>query len=160
MSLSTVTRKVNELRRRFRLERESGFLDLSWHEGEAQADFGQTDVWWRGARRRMRFFVLSFPYSNTAVACLTPDENAECTCAALRWLFERLGGVPRRIVFDNAAGVERKRRDGEVRYTELFTAFRAHYGFDSILCNPYSGLRRATWRPSVFCQVGVLVLVM
>lgn len=45
MSLSTVTRKMNELRRRFRLERESGFLDLSWHEGEAQADFGQTDVW-------------------------------------------------------------------------------------------------------------------
>lgn len=139
VSLSTVTRKVNELRKRFRLERESGFLDLSWHEGEAQADFGQTDVWWRGARRRMRFFVLSFPYSNTAVACLTPGENAECTCAALRWLFERLGGVPGRIVFDNAAGVGRKRRDGEVRYTDLFTAFRAHYGFDATLCNPYAG---------------------
>lgn len=92
VSLSTVNRKVGELKRQFRLERESGFLDLSWHEAEAQADFGQTDVWWRGVRTRMRFFVLSFPYSNTAVACLTPGENAECTCAALRGLFERLGG--------------------------------------------------------------------
>lgn len=98
VSLSTVNRKVGELKRQFRLERESGFLDLSWHEAEAQADFGQTDVWWRGVRTRMRFFVLSFPYSNTAVACLTPGEDAECTCAALRGLFERLGGgVPRRI---------------------------------------------------------------
>ena len=139
VSLSTVTRKVNELKGRFRLERERGFLDLSWHEGEAQADFGQTDVWWRGARRRMHYFVLSFPYSNTAVACLTPGENAECACAALRWLFERLGGVPRRIVFDNAAGVGRKRKDGSVRYTGLFAGFRAHYGFASTLCNPYSG---------------------
>lgn len=139
VSLSTVNRKVGELKRQFRLERESGFLDLSWHEAEAQADFGQTDVWWRGVRTRMRFFVLSFPYSNTAVACLTPGENAECTCAALRGLFERLGGVPRRIVFDNAAGVGHKRKDGGVRYTELFAAFRAHYGFDSTLCNPYSG---------------------
>lgn len=67
----------------------------------------------------MRFFVLSFPYSNTAVACLTLGENAECTCAALRWLFERLEGFPKRIVFDNAAGVGRKRRDGEVRCADL-----------------------------------------
>lgn len=140
VSLSTVNRKVGELKRQFRLERESGFLDLSWHEAEAQADFGQTDVWWRGVRTRMRFFVLSFPYSNTAVACLTPGENAECTCAALRGLFERLGGACRAAsVFDNAAGVGHKRKDGGVRYTELFAAFRAHYGFDSTLCNPYSG---------------------
>lgn len=73
----------------------------------------------------MRFFVLSFPYSNTAVACLTPGENAECTCAALRGLFELLGDVPRRIVFDNAVGMGRKRRDGGVCYTEPFGAFRA-----------------------------------
>lgn len=147
VSLSTVTRKVDELKGRFRLERERGFLDLSWHEGEAQADFGQTDVWWRGARRRMHYFVLSFPYSNTAVACLTPGENAECACAALRWLFERLGGVPRRIVFDNAAGVGRKRKDGSVRYTGLFAGFRAHYGFDSTLCNRIRVMRRATCSP-------------
>ena len=29
-----------------------------------------------------------------------PGENAECTCLALRNLFEWLGGVPERIVFD------------------------------------------------------------
>lgn len=101
VSLSTVTRKVRELKREFGLERQRGFLDLSWHPGEAQADFGQSDVYWKGVRRRMHYFVLSFPHSNTAVACLTPGENAECTCQALKDLFTRLGGVPTRIVFDN-----------------------------------------------------------
>lgn len=38
MSLSTVTRKVAQLRREFAAEREPGCLDLVWHPGEAQAD--------------------------------------------------------------------------------------------------------------------------
>ncbi|PAU68645.1 transposase, partial [Bifidobacterium criceti] len=63
VSLSTVTRKVRELKREFGLERQRGFLDLSWHPGEAQADFGQSDVYWKGVRRRMHYFVLSFPHS-------------------------------------------------------------------------------------------------
>lgn len=62
------------------------------------------DVYWHGIRRRMRIFVLSFPYSNTAVASLMPGENAECTCQALRDLFERIGGVPRRIVSGQCRG--------------------------------------------------------
>lgn len=48
-----------------------------------------------------------------------PGENAECTCQALLNLFEWLGGVPRRIVYDNAAGVGRKWFD-RIRLTRLF----------------------------------------
>ena len=69
-----------------------------------------------------------------------PGENAECTCLALRNLFEWLGGVPERIVFDNAAGVGHKGYgEREPRLTHLFQAFQAHYGFDCSFCNPYSG---------------------
>lgn len=38
--MSTVTRTVARLRREAAAEREAGFLDLSWHPGECQADFG------------------------------------------------------------------------------------------------------------------------
>lgn len=48
VSLSTVTRTVARLRREAAAEREAGFLDLSWHPGECQADFGQVDVRYRG----------------------------------------------------------------------------------------------------------------
>ena len=73
--------------------------------------------------------MLDFPYSNISPCQLMPGENAECTCQALLNLFEWLGGVPRRIVYDNAAGVGRRRFD-EIRLTRLFQAFQAHYGFE------------------------------
>ena len=115
-------------------------MDLVWHPGEAQADFGEVDVLLRGVVQRMHHFVLDFPYSNVGLVQLMPGENAECTCLALRNLFEWLGGVPERIVFDNAAGVGHKGYgEREPRLTHLFQAFQAHYGFDCSFCNPYSG---------------------
>ena len=65
-------------------------------------------------------------------------QNAECVCQGLRNIFEYCGGVPARIVFDNATGVGRK-ACSTVRTTEMFAAFSAHYGFDYSFCNPDSG---------------------
>ena len=138
VSLSTVTRAVARLRRESSVDPGGAFMDLVWHPGEAQADFGEVDVLYRGAVQRMRHFVLDFPYSNIGLAQLMPGENAECTCQALLGLFDWLGGVPERIVFDNAAGVGR-RTGGGIRWTRLFQAFQAHYGFESSLCSPYAG---------------------
>lgn len=86
----------------------------------------------------MRHFVLDFPYSNVGPSQLMPGENAECACQALRDIFEWLGGVPPRIVFDNAAGVGRRTFE-RVRLTRLFQSFQAHYGFEYVFCNPYAG---------------------
>ena len=98
VSLSTVTRAVARLRREFAAERDEAFMDLVWHPGEAQADFGEVDVLLRGVVQRMHHFVLDFPYSNVGLVQLMPGENAECTCLALRNLFEWLGGVPERAI--------------------------------------------------------------
>ena len=142
VSLSAVTRAVARLRRESAVAPGGAFMDLVWHPGEAQADFGEVDVLYRGAVQRMRHFVLDFPYSNIGLAQLMPGENAECTCQALQNLFGWLGGVPERIVFDNAAVVGRRTSGGGVRWTRLFQAFQAfqaHYGFDCSLCSPYAG---------------------
>ena len=79
VSLSTVTRAVARLRREFAAERDEAFMDLVWHPGEAQADFGEVDVLLRGVVQRMHHFVLDFPYSNVGLVQLMPGENAECT---------------------------------------------------------------------------------
>ena len=56
----------------------------------------------------------------------------------LKAVFEFCGGVPTRLVFDNATGVGR--RVGQVVSTaDTFTRFAAHYGFDFSFCNPNSG---------------------
>ena len=133
VSLSTVTRAVARLGRESAVEPGDAFVDLVWHPDEARADFGEVDVLYGGAVQRMRRFVPDFPYSNIGLAQLMPGENAECACQALLDLFEWLGGVPERIVFDNAAGVGRRTGGGGVRWTRLFQAFQAfqaHYGLD------------------------------
>lgn len=132
---------VNRFLAKMRGERrriDGQFLDLTWEPGQAQADFGESDVYLSGVRTRMKFFVLTFPYSNVGFAQMMPGENAECVCQALKQIFEHIGGVPARIVFDNATGIGRG-VCGQVRTTELFGRFAAHYDFAYSFCNPNSG---------------------
>jgi len=137
VSETTVSRYVKKAKDGMRGER-GQFLDLRWEPGEAQADFGEADFYLRGSRVRLSYFVLSFPFSNVGLAQVFPGENSECVCEALKRIFEHIGGVPVRIVFDNATGVGR-RVCREVRTTELFGAFAAHYGFSFTFCNPNAG---------------------
>lgn len=137
MSVSTVERYVRAARSRASADAER-YLDLAWAPGEAQADFGETDFYVRGVRTRLSYFVLTFPFSNVGLAQVFPGENAECVCQALANIFGYIGGVPPKIVFDNAAGVGRRVGDA-ARTTELFEACSAHYGFRCRFCNPYSG---------------------
>jgi transposase len=137
VSITTVERYVKTARKRFSKDRNQ-YLDLAWAPGEAQADFGETDFYLQGVRTRLSYFVLTFPFSNVGFAQLFPGENAECVCQALRNIFEYVGGVPTKIVFDNAAGVGRRVYD-TIKTTELFEAASAHYGFSYRFCNPYSG---------------------
>lgn len=53
-------------------------------------------------------------------------------------MFEFLGGVPLRAVFDNATEVGR-RVGAEIRTSALFRRFAAHYGLDHGLASPRSG---------------------
>ena len=138
VSEARVRSYVREIRRQRQAALEQQFLDLDWAPGVAQADFGEADFYIAGVRCRMSFFVLSFPYSNIGLAQVFPGENAECVCQALKNIFEYIGGVPARVVFDNASGVGRRICDA-VRTTELFSAFAAHYGFDFAFCNPEAG---------------------
>ena len=136
VSDSTVRHYVCRLKKELGIGKER-FLDLVWAPGEAQADFGEADFYVMGVRRRLSYFVLAFPFSNVGLAQVFPGENAECVCQALKDIFEYIGGVPARIVFDNAAGVGRRIGDN-VRTTELFS-FAAHYGFAFSFCNPNAG---------------------
>lgn len=134
-SYSTVQRYVKE-RRRASGERAS--LELTWHPGESQADFGEADFQVRGSIERRKYLTLSFPFSNNGFSQVFGGETAECVCQGLKDVFAYIGGVPPVIVFDNASGVGR--RVGEkITESDLFHRFRCHYGFAVRFCNPASG---------------------
>lgn len=133
----TVARYVESVKKHSR-KAIKGTLELVWHPGEAQADFGECDVIENGMRKACRYLVVSFPYSNAAFVQCFWGETAECLCQGLMDVFQHIGGVPRRLVIDNATGAGR--RIGEtVRLTQLFQRFQAHFGFGLTFCNPASG---------------------
>ena len=134
---TTVQLYVKE-RRAARASATDQYLKLVWMPGEAQVDFGEADFIIYGAKRRVRYLVVDFPFSNAGLAQVFYGENAECVCQGLLNVFTYIGGAPRRLVFDNATGVGR--RVGErARTTELFRRFACHFGFDYSFCNPRSG---------------------
>jgi transposase len=115
-----------------------GFLELVWEAGVAQGDFGEADIIEAGVRRTIKYLTLSFPASNAGYLQGFGGETAECVCQGLQDIFHHIGGVPGRIVFDNASGVGRRVRD-RVSFSELFMRFKCHYGFSVSFCNPASG---------------------
>ncbi len=118
---------------------QEGTLELDWQPGEAQVDFGEADFLDAGGEKRMyKFLCVSFPYSNAGYVQLFGGETAECVAHGLQDLFHRIGGVPTRLIFDNASGVDRRVSDN-VRMAEVFLRFKAHYGFQITFCNPYAG---------------------
>lgn len=135
VSYRTVRRYVQERRR---TAPTTGTLELEWHPGEAQGDFGQADIIEKGQTVRIPLLCLTFPYSHAGYLQLFRGENAECVVQGLVDLFQHLGGAPQRIVFDNASGVGRRVGD-QVRMTARFARCQAHYGFETTFCHPYSG---------------------
>lgn len=154
-SYTTVQRYVKRRRERLAAELDAreaqGFLLLDWAPGECQVDFGQADFRVRGVVQRGHFLVVEFPHSNVGLAQVFWGETAECVCQGLRNVFEFVGGVPLRAVFDNATEVGR-RVGAQVSTSGLFRRFAAHYGLDYSFTNPYSGNEKG----SVENKVGAL----
>ena len=115
-----------------------GFLELVWPPGESQVDFGEADFDTPTGRISRKYLCVSFPHSNGGLTQVFGGETAECVCQGLQDIFESIGGVPTRLIFDNATGVGRRIGD-QVRLTELFKRFKVHHGFELSFCNPASG---------------------
>ena len=130
---------------------DANILTLRWLPGEVQVDFGEADFRVRGEVARGKCPTVAFPHSDVGLTQVFRGEAAECVCQGLRNVFEFVGGVPRRAVFDNATEVGR-RVGGEVRTSELFRRFAAHYGLDYTFTNPYSGNEKGNVENKVGCH--------
>ena len=137
-SYSVVQRYMKQIRKAAADEQCKGTQELIWEPGYAQADFGEADFYEDNVCVRRKYLAVSFPYSNDGYSQVFRGETAECVCQGLKDVFNYIGGVPTLLVFDNATGVGRRIVD-KVSETELFSRFRAHYGFQIRFCNPNAG---------------------
>jgi transposase len=107
---------------------------------EAQVDFGKVLVdGSHGAEETMHELVVSFPWSNAGFAQICRNETKECLCEALQRIFEFIGGVPLRILFDNmSSAVIHIEEHGKRKLTDMFMRFTMHHRFKAEFCNPDS----------------------
>ena len=139
-SIRTVSSYVSKRKSEMQLDKAVIYQRLDHPEAEAQADFTTIQVSHEGSLLEYKLLVLSFPFSNAAFVHPVPSENQECFLEGLKILFEKAGGVPERIWFDNlSAAVISIKPDGKRQLTDAFMRFSSHYRFESIFCNPNSG---------------------
>ena len=107
---------------------------------QAQVDFGDILVKnAAGAEETWHELVLSFPWSNAGFSQVCRFETKECLCEALQRIFEFIGGVPLRILFDNmSSAVVSVEEHGNRKLTEMFMRFTMHHRYKADFCNPDS----------------------
>ena len=136
----SVKRYVRRKKRALAISAEE-YLPLDAPEGHAQADFGaflyhDAD----GKERKGYALTVTFPYSNHGYTQVFPSQNQECFLEGLKRVFERIGGVPIRIRFDNLSPAVAEVGKGKERVlTDGFTRFKLHYRFQADFCNPAKG---------------------
>jgi transposase len=118
----------------------NGYLPLEHIAGEAQCDFGDAEYYENGRLCGGKYLNLSFPRSNQGYFQLSPGENQECLFEGLIAIFEHIGGVPRRIWFDNTKTIVAKiLNEGGRTLTDDFLRFSEHYRFEAVFCNVEAG---------------------
>ena len=120
----------------------AGYLPLEHPKGWGQVDFGLAEAEWDATGERFPFYALtsSFPVSKHEVTQAFPSQNQKCLLEGMKRFFERIGGVPPRLRFDNmTTAVAQVLKDGERVLTDDFTRFMLHYRFQADFCNPVSG---------------------
>lgn len=133
---STVRRKVKELKGYI----PQAFIPLQFNLGEAmQVDWGQAQIYLNNVRTVVYLFCARLCASCRPVVLAYRHQNEESFLHAFVRVFQILGGVPAKVIFDNGRvavkegfGIHAKKQSG-------YTALSAHYAFDAVFCNPAQG---------------------
>jgi transposase len=117
------------------------YLPLEFAPGQdAQVDWGAALAEIGGKRMTVQVFILRLNYSRVRFVMAFPFQKQEAFFEGHLQAFRFLGGVPRRITYDNLKTAVFKLLEGHQRQEqEAFTAFRSYYLFESHYCTPAQG---------------------
>jgi transposase len=116
----------------------------------AQFDFGQVQVHLCGRTAKVHFACYRLKYSRWVHVEITPHEQVEPLCRSLLNAFEKSGGVPLAVVFDNPKTVVLHPKQKPIVWNRTFAQLALDYSFGIELCEP----RRANQKGAVENLVG------
>ena len=133
---TTVRRLVSQLKEKT----QEPFVPLAFPAGDAiQIDWGEATVYIGGNKLVVNLFCARLCYSDAPMVIAYRRQNEESFLEAIVRVFEYFGGVPRRVIFDNARVAVKDGFGAHAKKQAGYTALAAHYGFEAIFCNPASG---------------------
>lgn len=126
---------VEDAVRAWKQTHQAVFLPLTHPAGEAQVDFGEATIQQDGVARKVALFVMTLPFSGAIFIQAFPRECTETFLEGHRLAFDFLGGVPRRISYDNSAiAVIEVLKGRERTLTKEFLRLQSHYLFQEHFC--------------------------
>jgi len=126
---------VKEAVRAWKERRAEVFVPLAHRPGDAQVDFGEAQITLRGQPVKVAVFVLTLTYSDAIYCQVFPKECTEAFQEGHKRAFEFLGGVPRRISYDNSKIAVAKIVGGRGRdVTREFLRMQGQFLFEHHFC--------------------------
>ena len=136
---STIRKAVRELRKEHTIPAQAD-VPLEYDAGDAiQIDWGECTAYLDGVKTKLNFFCGRLCFSCDIFVRAFYSQNLESFLEAQQQMFDYFGGVPRRLIFDNAKVAVKDGFGLHARATDGYAAFAAHYAFRTDFCNIASG---------------------
>lgn len=133
---STVRAKVHEIKE----NEPKAFIPLQFDPGEAiQVDWGEAQVYLSGKKTKINIFCARLCYSCRPIVLAYHRQNEESFLDAVVRIFDTIGGVPSKVIFDNGKVAVKDGFGLHAKAQAGYTALTAHYGFEAVFCNPAEG---------------------
>ncbi len=133
---STIRRVVREMRQPVK----EAYIPLEFDPGEAaQVDWGEATVYLKGEKTKVQLFCYRLCYSADIFVKAFHRQNQESFLEGHMAGFTHGGGVPGKIIFDNARVAVKEGFGLYAKPQAAYRAFSAHYAFEMHFCNVNSG---------------------
>lgn len=117
-----------------------GYIPLRFAPGEAvQIDWGEATIYLNGSKRVVNLFCARLCHSCAPYVIAYMRQNLESFLDAIIRTIQYFGGVPRRMIFDNARVAVKSGFGAHAAAQDDYKQLAAHYGFEPVFCNPASG---------------------
>ncbi len=136
---STVRKFVHEYKKKSK----EAFVPLVFPMGDAvQVDWGEIVGYIKNDRVTLNIFCARLCASEAPFVIAYRRQNFESFQDAIIRMFEFFGGVPKRMIFDNARIAVREGFGAHATATDKYALLAAHYSFEPVFCNISSGIEK------------------
>lgn len=116
------------------------FVPLAYEPAEAiQIDWGEATVILAGTKQTIQLWCMRECSSGDCFVTAFYRQNEESFLEGIVKGLEYFGGVPQKMIFDNARVAVKEGFGHHAKATDKYLALSAHYAFRPVFCNPAQG---------------------